>query len=186
VSEGRQPSPPPLLSGPAVPGPIIAGPVPPSDTVADAISCASNLSILPTLGRDTGEPPRGNIERQAARPVSRTSRAAAARSTIDRPSRQHPGPRIRIVGTDEIAAALDSAGLRSDRALIVLVGGAGGMGEKEFETVAQVLPDEVVPVAERRDAVVIDGDTESGVEQLIDGHGPRWAVDSRQHRAARG
>jgi hypothetical protein len=135
--------------------------------VADAISCASNLSILPMHGRDTGEPPRGNIERQAARPVSRTSRAAAARSTIDRPSRQHPGPRIRIVGTDEIAAALDSAGLRSDRALIVLVGGAGGMGEKEFETAAQVLPDEVVPVAERRDAVVIDG------------HGPRWAVDSR-------
>jgi hypothetical protein len=59
--------------------------------------------------------------------VSRTSRAAAARNTIDRPSRRHPGPRIRIVGTDEIAAALDSAGLRSDRALIVLVGGAGGM-----------------------------------------------------------
>jgi hypothetical protein len=131
------------------------------------------------LGRDTGEPPRGNIERQAARPLTRTSRAAAARSTIDRPSRRHPGPRIRIVGTDEIAAALDSAGLRSDRALIVLVGGAGGMGEKEFETAAQVLPDEVVPVAERRDAVVIDGDTESGVVQLIDGHGPCWAVDSR-------
>jgi hypothetical protein len=86
---------------------------------------------------------------------------------------------IRIASTDEIAAALDSAGLRLDRAVIVLVGGAGIMGEKEFETVAQVLRDEVVPVAERRDAVVIDGDTESGVEQLIDGHGPRWAVDSR-------
>ena len=63
--------------------------------------------------------------------------------------------RIRIASTDEIAAALDSAGLRLDRAVIVLVGGAGIMGEKEFETVAQVLRDEVVPVAERRDAVVI-------------------------------
>ncbi|MGH3338431.1 MAG: hypothetical protein ACRDPL_06340, partial [Propionibacteriaceae bacterium] len=36
-----------------------------------------------------------------------------------------------------------------------------------FETVAQVLRDEVVPVAERRDAVVIDGGTDSGVMQLI-------------------
>src|SRR5690242_2473575 len=74
--------------------------------------------------------------------------------------------RIRIASTDEIAAALDSAGLRLDRAVIVLVGG-GTMGEKEFETVAQVLRDEVVPVAERRDAVVIDGGTDSGVMQLI-------------------
>jgi hypothetical protein len=31
-------------------------------------------------------------------------------------------PRIRIVGTDEIAAALDSAGLHPERAVIVLVG----------------------------------------------------------------
>jgi hypothetical protein len=76
-------------------------------------------------------------------------------------------PRIQIVGTDEIAAALDSAGLRPDRAVIVLVGGAGGMGEKDFETVAQVLRDEVVPVVERRDAVVIDGGTDAGVMQLI-------------------
>lgn len=75
--------------------------------------------------------------------------------------------RIRIASTDEIAAALDSAGLRLDRAVIVLVGGAGTMGEKEFETVAQALRDEVVPVAERRDAVVIDGGTDSGVMQLI-------------------
>lgn len=76
-------------------------------------------------------------------------------------------PRIRIASTDEIAAALDSAGLRADRAVIVLVGGAGSMDEKEFETMAQVLRDEVVPVVERRDAVVIDGGTDSGVMQLI-------------------
>ena len=76
-------------------------------------------------------------------------------------------PRIRIAGTDEIAAALDSAGLRPDRAVIVLVGGAGTMGEKEIETVAQVLRDEVVPLVERRDAVVIDGGTDSGVMQMI-------------------
>jgi hypothetical protein len=61
----------------------------------------------------------------------------------------------------------------------VLAGGAGGMGEKEFETAAQVLPDEVVPVAERRDAVVIDVDTDSGVVQLIGRARSAWAVDFR-------
>jgi len=76
-------------------------------------------------------------------------------------------PRIRIASTDEIAAALDSAGLRLHRTVVVLVGGADTMGEKEFATVARVLRDEVVPVAERRDAVVIDGGTDSGVMQLI-------------------
>jgi hypothetical protein len=78
-----------------------------------------------------------------------------------------PASRIRIGSTDEITAALHGAGLRLDRAVIVLVGGADGMNEKEFRTVAQVLRDEVVPVAERRDAVVIDGGTDSGVMQLI-------------------
>ena len=40
--------------------------------------------------------------------------------------------RIRIASTDEIAAALDSAGLRLARAVIVLVGGAGIMGERSL------------------------------------------------------
>jgi hypothetical protein len=78
-----------------------------------------------------------------------------------------PASRIRIGSTDEITAALHGAGLRLDRAVIVLVGGAGTMGDKELETVDQVLRDEVVPLAERRDAVVIDGGTDSGVMQLI-------------------
>jgi hypothetical protein len=99
------------------------------------------------------------------RPVMRSSLQRGA------PLNDHAGdvhaPRIRIAGTDEIVAALDSAGLRPDRAVIVLVGGAGGMGEKELETAARVLRDEVVPVAERREAVVIDGGTDSGVMQLI-------------------
>jgi hypothetical protein len=76
-------------------------------------------------------------------------------------------PRIRIAGTDRIAPALRSAGLRPDRTVIVLVGGAGGMSEKELETVARVLRHAVVPVIERRDAVVIDGGTDSGIMRLI-------------------
>ena len=40
-------------------------------------------------------------------------------------------------------------------------------GEQDLATVAALLRDEVVPLAERRDAVVIDGGTDSGVMQLI-------------------
>jgi hypothetical protein len=76
-------------------------------------------------------------------------------------------PRIRITGAEDVAAALDNAGLRRDRAVIVLVGGAGGLGAEDLETLAEVLVNEVVPVAERLDAALIDGGTDSGVMRLI-------------------
>jgi SLOG in TRPM, prokaryote len=75
--------------------------------------------------------------------------------------------RIRIDDADEMATALDKAGLCPGRVVIVLVGGAGGMGARDLETVGEVLRNEVVPIAERRDAVVIDGGTDSGVMRLI-------------------
>src|SRR4051812_39987926 len=76
-------------------------------------------------------------------------------------------PRLRIAGTDEIPAALDRAGFRRGRVVLVLVGGAAGMSEGDLEAVAEVLADEVVPLVERLDAVVIDGGTDSGVMRLI-------------------
>jgi hypothetical protein len=76
-------------------------------------------------------------------------------------------PRIRIVGADEIPAALDRAGFRRGRVVVVLVGGAAGMSERDLDAVAEVLVDEVVPLVERLDAVVIDGGTDSGVMRLI-------------------
>jgi hypothetical protein len=76
-------------------------------------------------------------------------------------------PVLRVASTDDLAAALDVAELRRDRAVIVLVGGAGTMGQEELATAAEVLRDEIVPVVERRDAVVIDGGTDTGVMQLI-------------------
>ncbi len=76
-------------------------------------------------------------------------------------------PRIRVAGTDDIAAALDRAGLRRNRVVIVLVGGAGGLSAKDLEIVAAVLRDEVVPMAERLGAAVVDGGTDSGVMRLV-------------------
>ena len=76
-------------------------------------------------------------------------------------------PRIRIVRADDIPAALDRVGLRRERVVIVLVGGAGGMSEQDLANMAKLLRSEIVPLAERRDAVVIDGGTDSGVMRLI-------------------
>ena len=76
-------------------------------------------------------------------------------------------PHLRIVGTDEIPAALDRAGFRRGRVVVVLVGGAAGMSDRDLEAVAEVLVEEVVPLVERLDAVVIDGGTDSGVMRLI-------------------
>jgi hypothetical protein len=76
-------------------------------------------------------------------------------------------PHIRITATDEIPAALDRAGLRRGRPVVVLVGGADGMSESDLEAVAEVLLEEVVPLVERLDAVAIDGGTDSGVMRLI-------------------
>jgi hypothetical protein len=76
-------------------------------------------------------------------------------------------PHIRIVSTDDIPAALDRVGLHRERVVVVLVGGASGMGEQDLANVAEVLRHEIVPLVERRDAVVIDGGTDSGVMRLI-------------------
>jgi hypothetical protein len=76
-------------------------------------------------------------------------------------------PHIRISSTDEIAKALDRAGLRRGRMVVVVVGGAGRMAENDFDAAAEVLRKEVMPIVELRDAVVIDGGTDSGVMRSI-------------------
>jgi hypothetical protein len=86
---------------------------------------------------------------------------------MDQPTRDVPVRCVRIAAIDDIAAVLDGAGLQRERPVVVLVGGAGGMGEQDLQTVAAVLRDAVVPVVVRHDAVVIDGGTDSGVMQLI-------------------
>jgi SLOG in TRPM, prokaryote len=76
-------------------------------------------------------------------------------------------PYFRILSADDIVLAIDSAGVRRDRAVIVLVGGAGGIDGQDLESLRQVLQNDVVPVAERLGAAVIDGGTDSGVMRLM-------------------
>jgi len=81
-----------------------------------------------------------------------------------------PGDRpilVRVDRVPEIAAALDSASIRRDRPVLVLVGGAGGMDDSHMRLLEVVLRDVVVPVVAERAAVVVDGGTDSGVMRAI-------------------
>jgi hypothetical protein len=76
-------------------------------------------------------------------------------------------PLIMVDRVEELPAALERAGLAPERAVVMLVGGAGGMGEQDVQSVSNILRDTVVPVVERHAAVVVGGGTDSGVMHLI-------------------
>jgi hypothetical protein len=76
-------------------------------------------------------------------------------------------PHIRVSREDEIQATLDNAGVGRGRVVVVLVGGASGMDEKDLDMLTVVLREAVLPTLERYDAVVVDGGTDAGVMRLI-------------------
>jgi len=78
-----------------------------------------------------------------------------------------PGEPVRITSSDEVLAGIERIGVGRDQPVIVLVGGAGGMQERDLELLAEVMREAVVPAAVRHGAVVVDGGTDSGVMRLI-------------------
>jgi len=78
-----------------------------------------------------------------------------------------PAPRVDVHHVDQLSDALRGAGVAADRVVMVLVGGAGGMGEQDLRAVADVVRTALLPVIARHDAVVVDGGTDSGVMRLI-------------------
>jgi hypothetical protein len=78
-----------------------------------------------------------------------------------------PGEYVRIASPDEVLTALERIGVERDRPVVVLVGGAGGMEERDYEMLAEVMREAVLPAVVRGGAVVVDGGTDSGVMRLI-------------------
>ncbi len=74
---------------------------------------------------------------------------------------------VRVSEVGEVAAALDGIGLRRGRPVVVLVGGAGGMGDEDLATLADVLSAAVLPRIDEHGAAVVDGGTDSGVMRLM-------------------
>ena len=78
-----------------------------------------------------------------------------------------PAGCVRIGSSAEIPAALERLGVDRGRPVLVLVGGAGGLADRDLETLAGVVSAAVVPAVVRHRAVVVDGGTDSGVMRLI-------------------
>ncbi len=67
----------------------------------------------------------------------------------------------------DVAPAVTGLGLRGERPVLVVVGGAGGLDEGGREGLSVLFRQALVPVAVAGQAVVVDGGTDSGVMQLI-------------------
>jgi hypothetical protein len=65
-----------------------------------------------------------------------------------------------------LVARLRAAGLPTSVPVVVLVGGAGGLAEKERSVVASLFAAALVPVLEEVGAVLVDGGTDSGIMAL--------------------
>jgi TRPM family ion channel len=67
----------------------------------------------------------------------------------------------------DVAPAVDRLGLRGQRLVMVVVGGAAGLGELDKERLFTLFGHALLPVVTSRRAVVVDGGTDSGVMQLL-------------------
>ena len=64
---------------------------------------------------------------------------------------------------DELSEGLKLLGFSKERPAIVIVGGAGGMTSEDIEKVQEFFESRLVPFSSSKDAVIIDGGTDSGV-----------------------
>lgn len=72
------------------------------------------------------------------------------------------------VSTDaDVAPALRALGLDAPRPVVVLVGGASGLDERDATRLRPLFADGLIPAAVRHGAVVVDGGTQSGVMRLV-------------------
>jgi len=73
---------------------------------------------------------------------------------------------VRVHADSELAGAVEALGV-GGRAALVVVGGAGGMSERETRRLAPLFGDILAPLAQRLRATVIDGGTDAGVMRLM-------------------
>ncbi|MPV35694.1 hypothetical protein [Georgenia subflava] len=73
----------------------------------------------------------------------------------------------RVAVTADLGAALGDVVEVGGRAVVVLVGGAGGMDADALDAVTSLLTDHVVPLVVANDGVVVDGGTDTGVMRAM-------------------
>ncbi|CRK59116.1 hypothetical protein [Alloactinosynnema sp. L-07] len=84
---------------------------------------------------------------------------------------------VRVGRSAELGDAIDQLGIRRDRPVLVLVGGAAGVTAEELLAVDLMLRETVVPLLSELDAAVVYGATDSGVMRAVGR--ARFAADAR-------
>jgi hypothetical protein len=72
-------------------------------------------------------------------------------------------PAVRVDDAVALPGALEALGVPRRRPVIVLIGGAGKLGEPDAAAAVAAIEAAVMPVAIERRAVVVDGGTDSGI-----------------------
>ncbi len=74
---------------------------------------------------------------------------------------------IQVSKSAELPNALKQMGLSDSRPILVIVGGAGQMSDRDFSRIQKLFLEVLAPIAESLNASVVDGGTDSGVMRLI-------------------
>ena len=84
---------------------------------------------------------------------------------------------LKLNGQSKLAAALDqfaelpavweAFGLASQRPVVVIVGGAGGMSDEDIQSVQTLFAQHLIPFVQEQQAVTIEGGTDAGVMRAI-------------------
>lgn len=75
--------------------------------------------------------------------------------------------RVHVEEPQGLPAALAACGLPHPVPVVVVVGGAGGLGADELARLTPVITGGLVPAVERAGALVVDGGTDAGVMRLL-------------------
>jgi len=74
---------------------------------------------------------------------------------------------IEVERQQDLSAALDELGLRENRPVLVVIGGASKLDEKDFGRLQQLFEEVLAPLANELGCFVVDGGTDAGVMKLM-------------------
>jgi hypothetical protein len=79
----------------------------------------------------------------------------------------NPRPAAHLDSLGELKDAWQKLEFNTPQPTIVVIGGAGGMSEEDFGKVKEFFKEHLLPFAQQKNAVIVDGGTDSGVMAAV-------------------